>query len=231
MLEQDGHGDVTERWLATSARPGERRYLARIGAGIAGAAWFESETATTEGLSRIDPAGAASFAANADRFKAELGKLKERTAALKARRGGESVAITEPVPLYLLDAAGLVNKTPEEYSHAIEAGQDVPVPVLQKTLDLISGHAVKMLAYNEQTEGPQTKKLKDAATAADVPVVNFTETLPQGQDYLQWMSANVDHIEKALQPEIRLAAARGGPTDTGTSRAGGGTGTVLPLAP
>jgi len=151
-------------------------------------------------LARVDPAGASSFAANADRFKTELGKLKERTAALKAHRGGEAVAITEPVPLYLLDAAGLVNKTPEDYSHAIEAGQDVPVPVLQKTLDLISGKAVKMLAYNDQTEGPQTKKLKEAATTAGVPVVDFTETLPEGQNYLQWMSANVDHIEKALQP-------------------------------
>jgi zinc/manganese transport system substrate-binding protein len=165
---------------------------------------FEAMTAFADALSgelaRIDPAGAASFTANADGFKAELGKLKDRTAALKARRGGEAVAITEPVPLYLLDAAGLVNKTPEEYSHAIEAGQDVPVPVLQETLDLISGKAVKMLAYNDQTEGPQTKELKEAATTAGVPVVDFTETLPEGQNYLQWMSANVDHIEKALQP-------------------------------
>jgi zinc/manganese transport system substrate-binding protein len=168
--------------------------------------WYNFEAMTTIAdalsgeLARVDPAGAGSFAANADRFKAELGKLKERTAALKAHRGGEAVAITEPVPLYLLDAAGLVNKTPEDYSHAIEAGQDVPVPVLQKTLDLISGKAVKMLAYNDQTEGPQTKQLKDAATAAGVPVVDFTETLPEGQNYLQWMNATVDHIEKALQP-------------------------------
>jgi zinc/manganese transport system substrate-binding protein len=168
--------------------------------------WYNFEAMTTIAdalsgeLARVDPAGAGSFAANADRFKAELGKLRERTAALKAHRGGEAVAITEPVPLYLLDAAGLVNKTPEDYSHAIEAGQDVPVPVLQKTLDLISGKAVKMLAYNDQTEGPQTKQLKDAATAAGVPVVDFTETLPEGQNYLQWMNANVDHIEKALQP-------------------------------
>jgi zinc/manganese transport system substrate-binding protein len=165
---------------------------------------FEAMTLFADALSgelaRVDPPGASSFTANADRFKAELGKLKERTAALKARHGGEAVAITEPVPLYLLDAAGLANKTPEDYSHAIEAGQDVPVPVLQKTLDLISGKAVKMLAYNDQTEGPQTKKLKDAATAAGVPVVDFTETLPEGQNYLQWMNANVDHIEKALQP-------------------------------
>jgi zinc/manganese transport system substrate-binding protein len=165
---------------------------------------FQTMTATadaiTQELSKVDPAGASSFAANADRFKAELGKLKDRTAGLKASHQGEAVAITEPVPLYLLEAAGLVNKTPEDFSQAIEEGHDVPVPVQQETLDLISGKAVKVLAYNAQTEGPQTEKLKDAAAEAGVPVVDFTETLPEGKGYLQWMADNVDHLEKALQP-------------------------------
>jgi zinc/manganese transport system substrate-binding protein len=224
LIENGGGYDDFFSTLAADNTAGDRRLInvtklsglaPQTGAPSPGAAgtpefnehlWYNFEAMTTIAdalsgeLARVDPAGAASFAANADRFKAELGKLKERTAALKAHRGGEAVAITEPVPLYLLDAAGLVNKTPEDYSHAIEAGQDVPVPVLQKTLDLISGKAVKMLAYNDQTEGPQTKQLKDAATAAGVPVVDFTETLPEGQNYLQWMNANVDHIEKALQP-------------------------------
>ncbi|MDJ0459880.1 zinc ABC transporter substrate-binding protein [Arthrobacter sp. NQ7] len=165
---------------------------------------FQAMTATadaiTQELSRVDPAGSSTFAANADRFKAGLGKLKDRTAELKASHEGDPVAITEPVPLYLLEAAGLVNKTPEDFSNAIEDGHDVPVPVQQQTLDLISGKAVKMLAYNEQTEGPQTKKLKDAAAAAGVPVVDFTETLPEGKNYLQWMGDNVEHLEQALQP-------------------------------
>jgi zinc/manganese transport system substrate-binding protein len=224
LIENGGGYDDFFSTLAADNTAGDRRLInvtklsglaSQTGAPSPGAAgtpefnehlWYNFEAMTTIAdalsgeLARVDPAGAASFAANADRFKAELGKLKERTAALKAHRGGEAVAITEPVPLYLLDAAGLVNKTPEDYSHAIEAGQDVPATVLQKTLDLISGKAVKMLAYNDQTEGPQTKQLKDAATAAGVPVVDFTETLPEGQNYLQWMNANVDHIEKALQP-------------------------------
>jgi zinc/manganese transport system substrate-binding protein len=151
-------------------------------------------------LARIDPANTATYTANTDRFKADLGKLKDRTAVLKAHHTGDAVAITEPVPLYLLQAVGLVNKTPEEYSHAIEAGHDVPVAVMKDTLDLISARSVKFLAYNDQTEGAQTRALKDAATKAGVPVVDFTETLPEGQNYLQWMSANVDHIEKGLEP-------------------------------
>ena len=168
--------------------------------------WYNFETMSTladalsEDLARIDPAGKASFTANADQFKSDLGKLKARTATLKQRHAGEAVAITEPVPLYLLDAVGLVNKTPDEFSHAIETGDDVPATVMKETLDLIAGRSVKMLAYNAQTEGPQTTALKDAATTAGVPVVDFTETLPDGKNYLQWMSANVHNVEKALQP-------------------------------
>jgi len=168
--------------------------------------WYNFETMSTltdaisEDLGRIDPAGTASFTANGERFKSELGMLKARTAALKELHAGEAVAITEPVPLYLLDAVGLVNKTPDEFSHAIETGDDVPATVMKETLDLIEGRSVKMLAYNAQTEGPQTTALKDAATKAGVPVVNFTETLPDGNNYLQWMGTNVDNVEKALQP-------------------------------
>ncbi len=168
--------------------------------------WYNFETmsaladSVSGDLARIDPAGAASFTANTDRFKVELGKLKDRTAALKVRHAGEAVAITEPVPLYLLEAVGLVNKTPDEFSHAIETGDDIPATVMKETLDLIAGRSVKMLAYNDQTEGPQTTTLKDAATKAGVPVVDFTETLPDGKNYLQWMSGNVDNVERALQP-------------------------------
>ena len=42
----------------------------------------------------------------------------------------------------------------------------------------------RFLAYNSQTEGPQTETVRKAAEAAGVPVVNFTETLPDGLDYL-----------------------------------------------
>jgi zinc/manganese transport system substrate-binding protein len=30
-------------------------------------------------------------------------------------------------------------------------------------------------------------------------VVNFTETLPEGKTYLQWMADNVDNISNALK--------------------------------
>lgn len=147
-------------------------------------------------LGTLDSGSAATFKGNAESFKGKLAELTAKLNALKSSNQDAPVAITEPVPLYLLEAAGLSNKTPEAYSAAVEEGTDVPASVLKETTDLVSG--VRLLAYNEQTEGPQTEAVKKAAESAGVPVVNFTETLPDGKDYVQWMAGNVDAISAAL---------------------------------
>lgn len=150
-------------------------------------------------LSALDPGSAASFTANADSFKSSLSGLRSRVDAVKAAAPGGKVAVTEPVPLYLLEEAGLVNATPEQYTAAIEEGSDVPPAVLKEATDLVGSKAVRLLAYNAQTEGPQTEALKKAAESAGVPVVDFTETLPEGKTYLQWMTDNVNNISKVLE--------------------------------
>jgi zinc/manganese transport system substrate-binding protein len=147
----------------------------------------------------VEPASAPAFSANAATFKAGLDGLAAKLTALKASWAGSPVAVTEPVPLYLLEAAGLENKTPEEYSAAVEEGTDVPPAVLKAATDLAGSKDIRLLAYNTQTEGPQTEALKKAAEAAGVPVVGFSETLPEGKTYLQWMTDNVENISKALE--------------------------------
>nr|WP_193570994.1 zinc ABC transporter substrate-binding protein [Diaminobutyricibacter tongyongensis] len=149
-------------------------------------------------LGKADPSKAATFTANAAAFTAKLTALQSREAALKTKYAGEGVAITEPVPLYMLDAIGLVDKTPPAFSHAIEQGTDVSPAVLKSTVDLFRGGAVKLLAYNAQTSGPETDKVITAAKSANVPVVPVTETLPPGKDFIGWMSGNLDAIAAAL---------------------------------
>ncbi|MEU6010297.1 zinc ABC transporter substrate-binding protein [Streptomyces sp. NPDC047453] len=149
-------------------------------------------------LGKTDPANAATFTENADTFQAKLKPLEAKEAQIKKEHGGDAVAITEPVPLYVIEASGLVNKTPAEFSEAIEEGGDVSPKVLQETLALFTGKKVKALVYNEQTSGPQTEKAEQASTAAGIPVVPVTETLPKGKDYLGWMTANVDALASAL---------------------------------
>jgi zinc/manganese transport system substrate-binding protein len=149
-------------------------------------------------LAEADPADAAAFRKNATAFKAKLAPLEAKEAQIKKEHGGEAVAITEPVPLYMTEASGLVNRTPPAFSEAIEEGDDVSPRVLQESLALFSGGKVKVLVYNEQTSGPQTEKSEAAAKAAGIPVVPVTETLPKGKDYLGWMTANVDALASAL---------------------------------
>ncbi|MEV4534467.1 zinc ABC transporter substrate-binding protein [Asanoa sp. NPDC049518] len=150
-------------------------------------------------LSKADPGNATTFSDNATAFKQKLAGMEQRSAAIRDAHGGAGVAITEPVPLYLLEACGLANKTPEEFSEAIEEGTDVPAAVLQETLDLFAGKQVQLLAYNEQTSGPETEKVLAAAKDHRVDVVPVTETLPAGKDYLTWMTGNLSAIETALR--------------------------------
>jgi zinc/manganese transport system substrate-binding protein len=149
-------------------------------------------------LGELEPASAGTFRSNAAAFKDSLGGLEARLDQIKASAGGASVAVTEPVPLYLLEAAGLKNQTPDEYTAAIEEDTDVPPAVLKATTDLMAAGSIRLLAYNPQTEGPQTVAVRNAAAAAGVPVVNFSETLPDRTSYLQWMTDNVGNIGKAL---------------------------------
>jgi zinc/manganese transport system substrate-binding protein len=149
-------------------------------------------------LAKAAPADAAAFTRNADAFKAKLKPLEAKEAQIKKDHGGEGIAITEPVPLYMTEASGLVDKTPAEFSKAVEEGSDVSPKVLQQTLALFTGKQVKALVYNAQTSGPQTEKVEGAAKAAGVPAVPVTETLPKGKDYLGWMTSNVDALASAL---------------------------------
>lgn len=148
-------------------------------------------------LSERAPEQATSFAANAKAFEAELSSLEERASGLAAQFTGTPVAITEPVPLYLLEAVGLHNETPASFSEAIEEGDDVAPRVLRDMITIVE-QPVALLAYNAQTASPQTELVRDAATAASVPVVDFAETLPANSSYISWMNDNVDALSQAL---------------------------------
>ena len=148
-------------------------------------------------LSELDAANAASYEQNLAAFVAEIEQLEATAESLHELAEGQSAAITEPVPLYLLEAAGFSNVTPAEFSEAIEEGTDVPPAALRDTLAVIS--TVALLAYNSQTASSETEQLRAAAEESGVPVVEFTETLPDGADYVTWMTDNLEAIAAALR--------------------------------
>ena len=54
------------------------------------------------------------------------------------------------------------------------------------------------LVYDEQTTGPETEQVPDAAPAAGGAVVPVTETLPDGEDHLSWTGGDLDAVVAAL---------------------------------
>lgn len=150
-------------------------------------------------LSAADPADADAFRSRGSRLAGGLTDLERIEAQLRSRYSGEGVAITEPVPVYLLAACGLVDRTPTEFSTAVEEGTGVPARVLNQTLQLFSGHQVRALVYNSQTSGPETDQVLAGAKDAGIPAVPVTETLPSGQHYLSWMKGNLAALAGALR--------------------------------
>lgn len=157
-------------------------------------------------FSTLQPEQAADFTSQAASFKDQLASLEARLGGLQEKLQDTPAAVTEPVPLYLLEAAGLSNQTPEEFTEAVEDGSDVPASVLSETLELMRSGGLSMLAYNEQTGSAQTEEVKAAAVAAGVPVADFAETLPADNSYVQWMDANVTALEQALEQAPQTSA-------------------------
>ena len=157
-------------------------------------------TAIATELAEIDAANAATYEENLAAWLADLEALEGELETVAASLGGGVVATTEPVPAYLLAELGLDDATPAEFLEAIEEGADVPPLALQETLDLIASGDVRLLAYNEQTASPETERVRAAAEAAGIPVVSFVETLPDGEDYVSWMRANIEAVAQALTP-------------------------------
>lgn len=169
--------------------------------------WFELSAVQRLGdrvaelLTQAQPAGAADFTAGAAAFRQDVQELRDRVAAIEQAHAGARVAATEPLPLYLVAEAGLVNATPEEFMEASEEGTDAPAAVVQETLALVSGpEPVRAILLNTQTQTAASDRLRQAGAAARVPEVEVYETLTEGEgSFVPWMRAQIDALAAALE--------------------------------
>jgi zinc/manganese transport system substrate-binding protein len=166
--------------------------------------WYDPHTmehlaeAIADELSELVPAEADTFQKGLDTFVAGIGDLEGSLADISAAHEGEKIFVTEPVPLYLTAAAGLTNVTPEAFSEAVEEGQDVPPATLLEADKLLQAGDVRAVIANAQTGGAETTQVIDTATAAGIPVIEFTEILPEGKTYLTWMADNIATLAATL---------------------------------
>lgn len=166
--------------------------------------WFSPPTAAAvaervaEELSRLDAENAERYRENAQRFADALAPLNEQIDDIHDR-GHFSYVQTERIGAHLFDAAHMQDLTPRGFLSSIEDDSDPSAADLTATLDLLSEPEVSFLAFNTQTETPVTARVRDAAQEAGLVVVELSESLPDGEDYVSWMTGIVEDLAAALE--------------------------------
>lgn len=160
--------------------------LGRIANSIAGA------------LVRADPSHAAAYRKGLHHFHRSLVPLRREVARIRARYAGAAVAYTEPVPGYLVAAAGLRNLSSTAFARAIEDGSE-PTPGAFAAMDgLVARRRIRVLLYNDQTVSPITKLLVGDARRNGIRVVPVSETLPPRVSLPRWELHETQELARAL---------------------------------
>jgi zinc/manganese transport system substrate-binding protein len=211
VLIQNGLGyDDFVRRLAEAAPNGDRRVVTVADVlGVHGAKanphlWYDIPrlpavaAAIADALALADPANEREYQAGLRKFDGSLQPLLSTIAAIRKKAAGAAVAYTEPVPGYLLEAAGLRNIAPSSFTHAIEAGTEPPPAAVAEMQALIRDHRVKALLYNNQAVSPITIRLRSTARAAGTPVVGVSETIPPNLSFQRWQLDQTQALARAV---------------------------------
>jgi zinc/manganese transport system substrate-binding protein len=167
--------------------------------------WYKPTTmpavaaALSSDLSELQPAHAAYFRANERAFDASLQPWLKALRQFSERYPHTTVATTEPVGDYMLEAAGTKNLTPFSMQADIMNGTDPSPQDVTLQNGLFANHRVKVFVYNQQVTDSVTEGFLKEAARAGVPVVGVYETMPTpGYDYQSWMIAEVRALEQAV---------------------------------
>lgn len=197
-----------DSWLNKLAKTSQKTQLIRIGenvlnekAGINPHLWNNTDTMTktaqylADTLSKKDPTHKKDYQANAKKYIASLKPVTALINDLKKDAHNQSVAQTEPVFEYMLTALGY-KVMDTDFSEAIEEGNDPSPATLTNLKSAITNHKIAFLVNNKQTTSATVSNLVSLAKENDVPVINVTETIPDGENYVTWKLSELKQIQK-----------------------------------
>jgi zinc/manganese transport system substrate-binding protein len=154
--------------------------------------------ATAGAFRQADPSHAVAYRRGLHRFERSLAPLRSEVATIRAHFHGAPVAYTEPVPGYLVAAAGLRNLAPGSFTRPLEQGTEPSPSAVATMSSLVAQHRIRALLYNAQAVSPSTAQLRAAAQKAGIPVVPVTETLPPRLTFQRWQLAQARALAAAL---------------------------------
>lgn len=164
--------------------------------------WYDPSTMTklaaklAADFSKLDPGDAAEFRQRANNYITSLSPLTTTVNKLK-QPAPALIDVSEPVFDYMAEALNLkVNDA--RFAKAIEEGNDPAASDFAAVQNDIKNKRIKFFVYNVQTDSPTVDNLVKLAAANGIPVVKVTETEPAGEDYVQWMTSELNQVGKVL---------------------------------
>jgi zinc/manganese transport system substrate-binding protein len=159
--------------------------------------------AMVKAFGEADPGHESYYEAQAAKFeKSGLAGYHRLIAKIKGEFGGTKVGASESIFEPLAPALGLDLVTPAGFMDGVAEGTE-PSPSDKATADhQIADGEIELWVYNSQNATPDVKRLNEAAEKAGIPIATVTETLtPEGASFEEWMVAELEGIDEALQED------------------------------
>jgi zinc/manganese transport system substrate-binding protein len=196
-----------EKLLKANKTPGRKEILAAALAGKKAGdnphLWYNPATVKAVAkklsveLASIDPAHKADYEKGAASFVDSLKPLDAKIAEMRKKYAGSPVTASEPVFGYMAELLGLKVHN-EKFALAVMNNTEPSASEMAGFQNDLKGHKVKVMLYNAQASEPAVQRLVQMAKAEKIPVVGVSETEPPGVTYQQWMTSQLDALDKAL---------------------------------
>lgn len=196
-----------EKLIAAAPRPGRTvisaAQLIDAKAGGNPHLWYAPDTmpavakAIAAALSQVDAGHAAEYSERLARTLADLDRVAQRVAQIKAKHAGKPVTATEPVFGLMAEALGLTMRN-QNFQLAMMNDTEPSARDVAAFEDDLKNGKVKALIYNKQVSEKLTERMLAIAGKAKVPVVGVTETQPANVTFEDWMLGELNALDKAL---------------------------------
>ena len=134
------------------------------------------------------------------RFQQGMDSLTSKINEIRSQDSGISIAATEPLFDDMAAALGLIVLN-NKFQLAVMNGTEPDAQTIAEFETTLRAHKVKLLIYNSQVTNPASERMRAIATESGIPVAGVTETEPAGTNYLEWMLAELNAIEIALNDQ------------------------------
>jgi zinc/manganese transport system substrate-binding protein len=148
-------------------------------------------------LASLDPMHKGDYEKGSASFVESLKPLDIKIAEMRKKYSGTPVTASEPVFGYMAEFLGLKVHN-EKFALAVMNNTEPSASEVAAFENDLKGHKVKVMIYNAQASEPAVQRLVQMAKDEKVPVVGVSETEPAGETYQQWMTSQLDALDKAL---------------------------------